>query len=158
MKEKVAITVTRYGKDINGGAELHCRMLAERLAPDYDVEILTTCIKDYVTGEAAMPKEWRRDGGVTVRRFATVPYDRAAEKKVALEGEAVTQDKEAPVLVRLPQVRCRTVSRVEMGARGRHQCGKVRHILFSEMIRYIEEHKEGYKAYSRLRPHTHRSS
>ena len=44
MKEKVAITVTRYGKDINGGAELHCRMLAERLAPDYDVEILTTCM------------------------------------------------------------------------------------------------------------------
>lgn len=30
-KEKVAFVVVRYGKDINGGAEYHCQMLAERL-------------------------------------------------------------------------------------------------------------------------------
>ena len=38
-KEKVAFVVVRYGKNINGGAEYHCQMLAERLVSDYDVEI-----------------------------------------------------------------------------------------------------------------------
>ena len=35
-KEKVAFVVVRYGKNINGGAEYHCQMLAERLVSDYD--------------------------------------------------------------------------------------------------------------------------
>ena len=41
QKEKVAFVVVRYGKNINGGAEYHCQMLAERLVEDYDVEVLT---------------------------------------------------------------------------------------------------------------------
>ena len=41
-KEKVAFVVVRYGKNINGGAEYHCQMLAERLVSDYEVEVLTT--------------------------------------------------------------------------------------------------------------------
>ena len=39
-KDKIAFVVVRYGADINGGAEYHCRMLAERLVDDYDVEVL----------------------------------------------------------------------------------------------------------------------
>ena len=61
-KEKIAFIVVRYGKDINGGAEYHCRMLAERLVNDYDVEVLTTCVKNYVTGDNEYPEgrspEW----------------------------------------------------------------------------------------------------
>ena len=30
QKEKVAFVVVRYGKNINGGAEYHCQMLAEQ--------------------------------------------------------------------------------------------------------------------------------
>ena len=45
QKEKVAFVVVRYGKNINGGAEYHCQMLAERLVEDYDVEVLTTCVR-----------------------------------------------------------------------------------------------------------------
>lgn len=43
--EKIAFVVVRYGKDINGGAEFHCKMLAERLINQYQVEVLTTCVK-----------------------------------------------------------------------------------------------------------------
>lgn len=50
-KENIAFVVVRYGLNINGGAEYHCRMLAERLTNDYNVEVLTTCVDNYRTGE-----------------------------------------------------------------------------------------------------------
>ena len=46
---KVAVVVQRYGHAINGGAELHARYIAERLARHAAVEVLTTCAVDYVT-------------------------------------------------------------------------------------------------------------
>jgi glycosyltransferase involved in cell wall biosynthesis len=66
---KIAFVVQRYGDEINGGAELHCRYVARRLTKYAEVEILTTCALDYIT--------WRnhyRDGltqldGIPVRRF-----------------------------------------------------------------------------------------
>ena len=55
-KEKIALVAIRYGKDINGGAEYHCRMLAERLVDDYDVEVFTTCVRNYNTGMNELPE------------------------------------------------------------------------------------------------------
>lgn len=74
--DKIAFVVVRYGNDINGGAELHCRMLAERLIDSYQVEVLTTCVKDYISGvnEYAVGEELINN--VLVRRFKTNPIDR----------------------------------------------------------------------------------
>ncbi len=52
---KLAFVVQRYGADIAGGSEGHCRELAERLIGRHDITILTTCAKDYVTWENALP-------------------------------------------------------------------------------------------------------
>jgi len=46
---KLAVVVQRYGADINGGAELHARYIAERLARHAELEVLTTCARDYLT-------------------------------------------------------------------------------------------------------------
>ena len=46
---KLAVVVQRYGADINGGAELHARYVAEHLARHAQVTVLTTCARDYVT-------------------------------------------------------------------------------------------------------------
>ncbi|MBK5722334.1 glycosyltransferase family 4 protein [Dysgonomonas sp. Marseille-P4677] len=43
---KIAIVISRYGREINGGAELHARQLAEHLHKIYDVTVLTTCEND----------------------------------------------------------------------------------------------------------------
>jgi glycosyltransferase involved in cell wall biosynthesis len=67
---KIAFIIQRYGTEILGGAEYHCRLVAERLAEHHQVEVLTTCARDYITWENAYPEGSDRVRGVTVRRFA----------------------------------------------------------------------------------------
>ena len=66
---KVAVVVQRYGININGGAELHARYVAEHLAKHIDVEVLTTCAKDYVTWRNELPSGIDQVNGITVHRF-----------------------------------------------------------------------------------------
>ena len=66
---KLAVVVQRYGADINGGAELHARYIAERLSHHATVEVLTTCARDYVTWKNELPAGEESVNGIRVRRF-----------------------------------------------------------------------------------------
>ena len=66
---RLAVAVQRYGADINGGAELHARYIAERLARHAEVEVVTTCASDYVTWKNERPQGVEHINGVPVRRF-----------------------------------------------------------------------------------------
>jgi glycosyltransferase involved in cell wall biosynthesis len=67
--KRIAVVVQRYGADINGGAELHARYIAEHLARHVTVEVLTTCAKDYVTWKNEISPGTDTVNGVSVRRF-----------------------------------------------------------------------------------------
>jgi len=66
---KIACIVQRYGADIAGGSEAHCREIAERLATRHDVSVLTSCARDYVTWANAHPAGISVERGVRVVRF-----------------------------------------------------------------------------------------
>jgi glycosyltransferase involved in cell wall biosynthesis len=66
---KLACVAHRYGADIAGGSEAHCRQLAERLAASHDVTVLTTRARDYVTWANAYPEGRSRVNGVGIVRF-----------------------------------------------------------------------------------------
>jgi glycosyltransferase involved in cell wall biosynthesis len=76
---KLAFVVQRYGADVAGGSEGHCRDLAERLSGRHDITVVTTTAKDYVTWENAFPAGETTEKGVRVLRF---PVARTRRMKV----------------------------------------------------------------------------
>jgi glycosyltransferase involved in cell wall biosynthesis len=66
---RVGFVVQRYGTEVVGGAELHCRWVAERLAERHDVEVLTTTATDYLSWENVLPEGRQEVNGLAVRRF-----------------------------------------------------------------------------------------
>jgi glycosyltransferase involved in cell wall biosynthesis len=66
---RLACVVHRFGTEIAGGSEAHCRAVAERLAAVHDVTILTTCAKDHVTWRNDYPAGSSELGPLHMRRF-----------------------------------------------------------------------------------------
>jgi glycosyltransferase involved in cell wall biosynthesis len=79
-KPKIAFIVQRFGKDINGGAELHCFLLAKKMNADHDVTILTTCAKEYQTWEPVYQPGNYEEDGLKVIRFNN--YRRGKKLKI----------------------------------------------------------------------------
>jgi len=66
---RIGIVIQRYGVDIVGGSEFLCRQFAEHLAKQYQIDILTTCAKDYITWKNEYSPGRSRINGVSVIRF-----------------------------------------------------------------------------------------
>ncbi len=124
-KKKICLVVQRYGLEINGGAEQHCRMLAEKMLPFYDIEVLTTKAIDYMTWADEYTEDLEVINGVTVRRFSVLKtrdketFDevnyRFHNNMLKREEEQEWMDKQGPYV--------------------------------PNMINYIKEHKNDYYAF-----------
>ncbi len=66
---RLAVVVQRYGKEVNGGAELYARWLAERLTTLAEVHAITTCAVDYTTWANEYPAGRSLLNDVIVHRF-----------------------------------------------------------------------------------------
>ena len=66
---RLACVVHRYGADIAGGSEGHCRLVAQHLAAAHDITVVTTCAKDHITWRNHYPPGESSDGAVRVLRF-----------------------------------------------------------------------------------------
>jgi len=92
---RVAFVVPRYGAEIGGGAEEECRRLAELLAADAEVTVLTSRALDYRTWADHYPAGEEHVAGVRILRFGvTAPRDLAAFDALSAEAYARPADLE----------------------------------------------------------------
>lgn len=69
---RLAVVVQRYGREVLGGAEEHCRQIVGRLAGRFEQEVFTTCARDYLTWQDAYPPGRDMVEGIPVHRFPVV--------------------------------------------------------------------------------------
>jgi len=95
---KLACVVHRFGADIAGGSEAHCRHVAEHLAQTHDVTVLTSCAKDHISWRNEHPAGPSALGAVKVLRFPVARQrglHRFAEiSELAFSGTAGEGDQE----------------------------------------------------------------
>jgi glycosyltransferase involved in cell wall biosynthesis len=95
---KLAFVIPRYGADLGAGAEGLCRQVAEHLAGDAQVDVLTTCARDYERWANDLPPGRSDLNGVVVERFpVAVERDPAAfaafsERTIARRDHSVLDE------------------------------------------------------------------
>jgi len=88
---KVGIVVQRYGLEINGGAEYHARLIAEKICSDVEVEVFTTTALNYVTWAHHYSAGSDEVNGIPVHRF---PVERERDPRRFGRIQAKVFDKE----------------------------------------------------------------
>lgn len=83
--KKICFVVQRYGIEVNGGAELLCRQIAELMRSKYDIDVLTTKAVDYMTWRDEYSENEECIHGVVVRRFS-VERERKRERFDEING------------------------------------------------------------------------
>lgn len=87
MAKKICFVVQRYGLEVNGGAELHARQLAERMLEKYsEVHVLTTKAVDYMSWKNEYEEDIEGINGVIVHRFP-VEHERDIDVFNEINGE-----------------------------------------------------------------------
>lgn len=66
---RLCFVIQRYGLEVAGGSELHCRWLAGRLARTHHVRVVTTCARDYIEWQNHYPPGPTHVDGISVIRY-----------------------------------------------------------------------------------------
>jgi len=87
---RLCFVIQRYGTEVAGGSELHCRWLARRLARRHQVQVLTTCALDYLEWRNHFAPGAATEDGIRVTRY---PVRRPrSDRRFALLSARVFED------------------------------------------------------------------
>jgi glycosyltransferase involved in cell wall biosynthesis len=137
---RVAFVVQRYGLDIAGGAEYHCRLVAEHLARHLEVEVLTTCAADYITWANRYPAGTETLNGVRVRRF---PVTRPREAEAFAAWSARVFGPEARVVAGRVDPAVAESATTDEALRWIDEQGPV----VPALVRFVADRREEYDAF-----------
>ena len=88
---KLAFVIQRYGLEVAGGAEAHCRGLVRALRARHQIEVLTTCALDYITWKNHYPPGTVSIDDVPVTRYLNA-RERDTEQFAAISDLVFNDD------------------------------------------------------------------
>ncbi|MDQ1335119.1 MAG: hypothetical protein QG552_2069 [Thermodesulfobacteriota bacterium] len=126
-RPRVAFVVQRYGTDVSGGAEAHCRMIVEKMKDLWEIEVLTSCAKHLINRfENDYKPGIDQVNGVPVRRF-WIDYLRSDDQTFSRLDQKVLNRKSS-----------REEDRLWLKEVGPYS---------SDLISYVQEHGEEYDVF-----------
>ncbi|MBI4234827.1 glycosyltransferase family 4 protein [Candidatus Peregrinibacteria bacterium] len=80
FKPRIAFVIPWFSENISGGAEAEAKALIEHLKPYFEIEVLTTCVKDFLScwNENFWKEGEYAEMGVKIRRFTVRERDTLA--------------------------------------------------------------------------------
>ena len=126
-RPKIAFIVQRNGKEVNGGSETYCFLIAKLMIAVWDVEILTTCALDYMTWENYYNEGVEIVDGVPIRRFK-VDKPRDIEKFNEFSSKIFNKPN-------------------KMDLSDAEQWMKLQGPLSGDLLKYIEKEQQKYDAF-----------
>lgn len=148
MKKKIGIVVQRYGVAVNGGAEVHARMIAERLAQHYEVVILTSQALDYTTWAPHYPAGWTQEENIPILRFDTTP--RASSRTQEYWGRKMRGRHLPQKLHRLlgkPEWLLRLLPQAGQGREDGVQWLKAQGPYMPQLLEFMQRHENEFAAF-----------
>jgi len=155
--EKVCFLVCQYGNEVNGGAEYHCKMLAERLTSNYHVDVLTTKIINYNTYEPYYTESSEHINGVHVLRFDCQPFNRKTHDYWRKKSKLSRKIRRNLYRLGLSKSISNLLPVWNLGIKQETEVLKSHGFYSTEMLDYLQQNKHQYKAIilmSYHNPHT----
>ena len=136
--KRIGLIVQRYGEEVNGGAEYHCKVLTEKLAAQFDVEVLTSCAKNHLTWENEYVSGLTEVNGIKVRRFNT-PHPRNRKKVRRLLKRLTNRS----LMQKIERLFGFEKENVELG----DEWSKAQGPFLPELVKYIDVHQAEYDVF-----------
>jgi len=111
--DKICFIILRYGDEVDGGAEKHCRMLAERLVEKYEVDILTTKFIDYNTFTPFYTNDIDYLNGVRILRFDSIDFDSQKRDRLWKKSTPISKDQKKFIPFKELKICIRNISILE---------------------------------------------
>lgn len=145
--KKIAFIIIRYGRDVNGGAEAHCRMLAERLTSYYDVEVLTSTIRKFGSPKEDYPEGRSTENGVTIRRFKPRPVHGERHNEFRRHGKTARKLRHALEKTGLLRLLASIHPDWKLGVESERRIVESQPEHTPELLEFIHGHSQEYAAF-----------
>lgn len=147
-KKKIGIIVQRYGAEVNGGAEVHARMIAEKLSAKYDVTVLTSQAIEYQSWKPEYAEGESELNSVKIIRFAN--QLRKSEKEQRYYRRKITNRLPSQRIYRLlnsPGWWLRLFPEVKIAEQDNIKWLEAQGPAMPGLLTYLKQHQNNYAAY-----------
>ena len=143
---KICFVIGLYGEEVNGGAEKHCKMLAERLSSSYEVEVLTSTIKDYTQFDSFFSAGLTEINNVKVRRFPTDTFNRQIFQGLYKKSRLGRKIRKTGYRLGLLKAVADVFPRWNLALKNELETLKSNGLYSSALINYLVENEADYRA------------